>query len=111
MIYDGSDAPYPDGVWHCPFSEEWVEMMKKAVSHCQLHKVMVDEYEPFYEFLSEPQDARGLPLSYCIEEEKRFNKQPIPRAAIYDYCTIPEVVATNGDYDWPVRFWEKLETL
>ena len=85
--------------------------MKKAVDYCQLHKVIDDDRKEPYKFLEEEQDARGLPLSYCIEEEKRFNQQPIPRPAIYDYCTIPEVVATNGDYDWPVRFWEKLETL
>ena len=111
MIYDDSEAPYPDGVWHCPFSEEWVEKTKKVVSLCLGHKVMVDYYEPSYEFLSEPQDARGLPMSYCIEEEKRFNQRPIPRPSIYDYSTIPEVVSTDGDDDWPVRFWQKLETL
>ena len=111
MVYDRHTIIYCDGEWHCPFSEEWVEQMKTIVAKSKLSKVMVDDYEPFYEFLSEPQDARGLPLSYCIEEEKRFKQQPIPRPAIYDYCTIPEVVATNGDYDWPVRFWEKLETL
>lgn len=113
MKYDGSRASNGDGIWHCQYSEEWVESTKKLVKSCKRKKIKRiirrDHYQ--LECLSEPQDSRGLPLSYCIEEEKRFKQHPIPRPAIYDYSTIPEIVATNGLYDWPVRFWEKNETL
>lgn len=115
MVFDRHERKFAwDGEWHCPFTLEWVEQMKKAVDYCNLYKVKPDyEFlsESYYEFLSEPQDARGLPLSYCIKEERRFNRHPVPRPAIYDYCMVPEIVATNGYNDWPVRLWEKIETL
>lgn len=112
MRYDGSRAS-GDGVWHCPFTEEWVADIRKLVKACERKKIKKILRREHYELecLSEPQDSRGLPLSYCIEEEKRFNQRPIPKPSIYDYRTIPEVVATNGDDDWPVRFWQKFETL
>ena len=101
-----------DGVWHCPFDEEWIADMKKLVNKSKRKRIKrKDTGRTQLECLSEPQDSRGLPLSYCVEEEKRFNQHPIPRPAIYDYSTIPEIVATNGLYDWPVRFWERNETL
>lgn len=112
MVYDSRSIIYCDGEWHCPFSREWVEKMKRAVSHCLLHKVMDVDYYHTLDCLSEPQDARGLPMSYVIDEERRFKQmKPTPRPPTWDYCTIPEIVATNGLYDWPVRFWEKNETL
>lgn len=113
MRYDGSRASKGDGIWHCPFSEEWVESMKKLVKACErkeVKKILILDHDEL-ECLSEPQDARGLPMSYVIDEERRFKQQPIPRPAIYDYSTIPEIVASNGLHDWPVRFWERNEIL
>ena len=74
MVYDSRSIIYCDGEWHCPFSREWVEKMKRAVSHCLLHKVMDVDYYQTLDCLSEPQDARGLPMSYVIDEERRYNR-------------------------------------
>lgn len=48
------------------------------------------------DFLEEPQDARGLPLSYG-------NGRDVPTCcATYGYDSIPDVVVTNGHDDWPL---------
>lgn len=109
MIYD-SDTP-SGGVWHCPFSPEWVAKMKRAVKHCKdlsaeyiertIDNKCMSYRLPPGDFLSEPQDARGLPLSWCKKEEKRFKYWPKCCTSIYDYNSIPDIVATNGIYDWP----------
>ena len=51
-------------------------------------------------FLDEPQDARGLPLSWCREYEERHKDWPTACESIYDYDSIPDVVVTDGDVDW-----------
>lgn len=109
MIYN-SGTP-GDGVWHCPFSPEWVAKMKRAAKHCEslsesyigmmISKAPLFYYLPPGDFLSEPQDARGLPLSLCKKEDKRFKDWPKCCTSIYDYNSIPDIVATNGIYDWP----------
>lgn len=117
MIYDRGKPG--DGVWHCPFSKEWVERMKRAAKHCEpltesqieMSLYRIDNgyyYElPPGDFLSEPQDSRGLPLSFCRREEEQFAKRKISCIDIYDYCTIPELVITDGYDDWPlVRRWQ-----
>ena len=109
MIYDSGTSS--GGVWHCPFSPEWVVKMKRAVKHCEdltaeyIERTIDNEWMsygiPPGDFLSEPQDARGLPLSWCKKEEKRFKNWPKCCTSIYDYNSIPDIVATNGIYDWP----------
>jgi hypothetical protein len=51
-------------------------------------------------FLDEPQDARGLPLSWCLEYEERHKNWPRCCVATYDYSSIPDVAVTNGNDDW-----------
>ena len=111
MIYSSSTRNYGDGQWHCPYSKEWIKRMRKIVRHCKrlteqqldamfngsIHMVPVPG-----EYLNEPQDPRGLPLSWVEEEECRYKNHPTSCTAIYDYCTIPEVVITNGEDDWPL---------
>lgn len=120
MVYDTRQRSYGDGVWHCPFSREWVERMKRAAKHCKrLTAEQIDAsdrateyvYEvPPGDFLSEEHDARGLPLSWCEEEERRYSRHPDCCTAIYDYDSIPDVVITNGEEDWPLKMWEPVLT-
>ncbi len=113
MVYDKNPRTYGDGldgVWHCPFQREWVERMKYAAKVCQ--GLTVEQIEAAYsrevthyrlppgDFLDEQQDARGLPLSWCEEEERRYRKLPNCCTAIYNYDSVPEVVVTNGEDDW-----------
>lgn len=108
MIY--SKGTPGNGEWHCPFEREWLERMKQAAKHCEnvteamveatLNHVSIGYVLPKGDFLSEPQDARGLPLSWCIEERRRFRNWPDSCVSIYDYDTIPELVVTNGNEDW-----------
>ena len=110
MIYN-SGTP-GDGVWHCPFPPKWVEKMKQAAKHCEsltaeyIERTIENEWMyyrlPPGDFLGESQDARGLPLSWCKKEEKRFKNWPKCCTSIYDYNSIPDIVATNGIYDWPL---------
>jgi hypothetical protein len=110
MVFGGYASH--DGVWHCPFSPAWVEKMKQAAKHCdQLTDDFVEKmlsmevlaYElPKMDFLDEEQDARGLPLSYCKKEEERYGHWR-SFFSIYDYSTVPDVVVTNGDDDWPLQ--------
>ena len=109
MIYD-SGTP-GDGVWHCPFPPEWVERMRRAAKHCEMlsaehieaavNNALVYVVPPG-DFLDEEQDARGLPMSYCIREQERHRRFPTCCTAIYDYDSIPELVVTNGEDDWPL---------
>ena len=111
MIYD-SGTPRGDGVWHCPFTKAWVERMAKAAKHCvilsdEYIEAAVNNYSLEYvvppgDFLDEEQDERGLPMSYCREEERRYRNHPTCCTAIYDYDSIPELVVTNGEDDWPL---------
>lgn len=120
MIYDSAPIGVSDGQWHCPFSRRWVERMKRAAKAC---KNLSDEYVtgalnrevayyrlPPGEFLSEVQDARGLPLSWCDKEDRRFSTYPTCCTSIYDYDSIPEVVLTNGVYDWNLKLPTKVLT-
>ena len=121
MLYDKRRRRFGDGEWHCPFPEWWVMMMKKAAKACE--HLTTEEIEAIDrhievgrrynikpgEFLKEPQDSRGLPLSWCEEEEKRYSNHPTSCGAIYDYDSIPEVVVTNGEDDWPLRIWRPIE--
>lgn len=109
MTYD-KKASWGDNQWHCPFPPEWVERMKRAVKVCKdLPDVYVEaamnrdsaRYRvPPGDFLSEPQDARGLPLSWCQEYEQRHRHWPNCCVAIYDYDTVPDMVVTDGEEDW-----------
>lgn len=121
MVYDGCPNR-GDGKWHCPFSREWVERMKQAAKICEpisaqqieLARMRMESGEyyqlPSGDFLSEPQDARGLPLSYCREEERRYRNHPICCTAIYDYDSVPDMVISNGHDDWPLKMWEQVLT-
>ena len=104
MIYDGRTRSRSDGQWHCPFSLEWVERMRRAVKHCEklsaeyiARNISNEEYihqVPDGDFLGEPQGRRVIPLRY-------ISRLPI-RCDVYDYSTIPDVVVTNGREDWPL---------
>ena len=86
--------------------------MKRAAKHCDqladdfIEKMLSTEvfaYDlPRMDFLDEEQDARGLPMSYCKKEEDRYGHWR-SFCSIYDYSTIPDVVVTNGDDDWPLQ--------
>jgi hypothetical protein len=107
MIYDGRPNNGRDGQWHCPFSPEWVSMMRKAVKYCEhlsaeyiARRISNEEYiYPNGDFLSEPQDSRGLPVWY--NDNIIIRRLPIS-CDIYDYSTIPNVVVTDGREDWPL---------
>ena len=117
MVYDGCPNR-GDGKWHCPFQMDWVERKKQAAKICEpisaqqielaCMRIESGEYYqlPPGDFLSEPQDARGLPLSYCREEERRYRNHPNCCTAIYDYDSVPDMVISNGHDDWPLRVWE-----
>lgn len=120
MIYDKTSRSYGDGMWHCPFPPEWVERMARAAKHCRgLTAEQIAESDRQMEggevvpvwaqedFLSEPQDGRGLPLSWCQREEERHSRWPTCCTATYDYDSIPELVVTDGEDDWPLRRWER----
>lgn len=111
MVYDNSNS-WRDGQWHCPFPREWVERMRLAASRCK--RLSADDIDamdgnvslpnfPPSNFISEEQDARGLPPWYCREEEERFKNLPERCTATYDYDTIPDVMVSNGKYDWPLN--------
>ena len=100
MIYVHERRSVGDGRWHCPFPPEWVERMKRAAKACK--HLTAKNIEAPEDFLSEEQDARGLPLSYCRKEAERYKDWPECCIAIYDYDSIPEIVITNGYDDWPM---------
>ena len=104
MIYDGSPHSKSDGQWHCPFSLEWVERMRRAAKHCErlsaeyiARRISNDEYiyhVPDGDFIIGPQGRRVIPLHY-------ISRLPV-KCDVYDYSTIPDVVVTNGRDDWPL---------
>ena len=119
MIYVRERRSVGDGRWHCPFPPEWVERMKRAAKACK--HLTAEDIEAFDQgnvnyrippgdFLSEEQDARGLPMSYCRKEAERYRDWPECCIAIYDYDSIPEMVITNGHDDWPLRQHDKILT-
>ena len=120
MVYDVDRHTYCDGEWHCPFPPEWVERMKRAVKACErlnakrveatLSNLNLHYRLPPGDFLSEPQDERGLPMSWCREYEARRKGWAECCTAIYDYVSIPEVVVTNGEDDWPMVIHERVLT-
>jgi hypothetical protein len=109
MIYEKRQPG--SGEWHCPFPKEWVEMMKRAAKRCE--KLTAEQIEGAYDreasnyqvppgdFLSEPQDSRGLPLSWCEREEYNHRHWPDCCVVIYDYDSVPDIAVTNGEDDWP----------
>jgi hypothetical protein len=104
MIY--SKGTPGGGVWHCPFTPEWVEKMRRAAKHCELLSaeyiarcISNEEYiyqVPHGDFLSTPQDSRGVPIGYDNSYQNPISCE------IYDYSSIPDVVVTNGREDWPL---------
>ena len=118
MEYDGRRPG--NGWWNCPFSPEWVERMKRAAKVCE--RLTAEQVEaalthtefrfelPPGDFLSEEQDERGLPLSWCREYEARHEGWPDCCEATYDYDSIPETVVTNGEDDWPLMLHERVLT-
>ena len=120
MVYDSREVGWGDGIWHCPFPKEWVERMRRAAKACKhLTAEQIEAVDrnieqgklfdiPPGEYLSEPQDSRGMPLSWCEEEERRYSNHPVSCCATYDYRSIPETVITNGEDDWPIRLWRKM---
>ena len=118
MKYDGRRPG--NGWWNCPFSPAWVARMKLAAKVCKrltaeqveaalAHTVVHIEPTPG-DFLSEPQDERGLPLSWCREYEARHEGWPECCVATYDYDSIPEMVVTNGNDDWPMVVHKRVLT-
>lgn len=112
MEYNGRNPG--NGWWNCPFSPEWVERMKRAAKMCErlnaeqveavLARTDVHYVLPQGDFLSEEQDARGLPLSWCREYDARHEGWPKCCVATYDYDTLPEIEVTNGEDDWPLVY-------
>ena len=83
--------------------------MRRAVKHCEplsaeyIERCISNE-EYIYQvhpgdFLSQPQDRRGLPVWY--NEDIIISRLPI-RCDVYDYRSIPDIVVTNGREDWPL---------
>ena len=109
MIYDKRPHNGRGNQWHCPFSPEWVEQMRRAVKYCETlsaeyiaRRISNEEYiyqVPDGDFLSQPQDSRGLPVWY--NDNIIIRRLPIS-CDIYDYSTIPNVVVTDGREDWPL---------
>ena len=101
-----------NGWWNCPYPPEWVERMKRSAKVCE--PLTAEQVEsaiknaklrfklPPGDFLSEEQDVRGLPLSWCREYEARHEGWPDCCTAIFDYESIHEMVVTNGEDDWPL---------
>ena len=107
MIY--SKGTPGNGVWHCPFSPEWVERMRQAAKHCEKLSAeyierCINNEEYIYQvppgdFLSEPQDSRWVPVWY--NEDIIVSRLPVS-CDIYNYESIPDVVVTDGYNDWPL---------
>ena len=110
MEYNGQRAG--NGWWNCPYPPEWVERKKRAAKVCE--RLTAEQVEaaltrkevhfelPPGDFLSEEQDARGLPLSWCREYDARHEGWQECCTEIYDYDSIPEIVVNNGEDDWPL---------
>ena len=93
-------------------------MMRRAVKHCEslsaeyIERTIDNEWMTYRlppgDFLSEAQDARGLPMSYC--DKMRHGNYPKCCTAIYDYGSVPEIVVTNGHDDWPLDMPGRMPT-
>jgi hypothetical protein len=109
-----------NGWWNCPYPPEWVERMKRAVKVCErltnkqveaaLRNINLHYKLPPGNFLSEEQDERGIPVSWCREYEATHEEWSECCTAIYDYDSIPETVVTNGKDDWPLVTQDKILT-
>ena len=118
MKYDGRKPG--NGWWNCPYPPAWVERMKQAARACKrltdeqmeaaLTRLDLRYVLPPGDFLSEEQDARGLPLSWCREYEARHEGWPDCCTEICDYRSIHEIVVTNGEDDWPLRLHRRVQT-
>ena len=94
--------------------------MKRAAKYCEqlppwyIERVLNGECTSYKlppgDFLSEQQDARGLPLSWCARYENEHRHWPKCCTAIYDYDSIPEIVVTNGEDDWGYVQRERMMT-
>jgi hypothetical protein len=73
------------------------EQVESAIKNAKLRFKL-----PPGDFLSEEQDVRGLPMSWCREYEARHEGWPDCCTAIFDYESIHEMVVTNGEDDWPL---------
>lgn len=110
MIYDDTERFHSDSQWHCPFSQEWVERMKKAAKDCeQLSESYISNFyeRKEYSYIVQPGDwlsydqaANGLPVWMVNQKNHRVSCE------IYDYASVPDVVISNGHDDWPLRMWE-----
>ena len=49
-------------------------------------------------------------MSYCRKEAERYRDWPDCCTAIYDYDSVPEMVITTGEDDWPLTMWEPVLT-
>ena len=99
MIFDARTNG--DGQWHCPFSKEWLDEARRVVN-AVLHGKAQEKEPSCKEFIAEPQDSRGVPIWWCEEYEERHKDWPTGCRATLDYGGRPEVVVTNGLYDWPL---------
>ena len=94
--------------------------MKRAVKVCErltnkqveaaLRNINLHYKLPPGNFLSEEQDERGIPVSWCREYEATHEEWSECCTAIYDYDSIPETVVTNGKDDWPLVTQDKILT-
>ena len=78
------------------------EKMSAEYIEAAIRREVMSYTLPPGDFLSEEQDARGLPLSYGNLEWVRVT------CDVYDYDTIPNVVVTNGEEDWPYNKQRKV---
>jgi hypothetical protein len=85
-----------------PISAQQIELARMKIESEEHYQLQPGD------FLDEPQDARGFPLSWCEAEERRYKNHPTCCTAIYDYDSIPEVVISNGSDDWPLEIWEPI---
>ena len=77
-----------------PLTAEQIEAAYIRLERCDYYEL------PPGDFLSNPQDARGLPVGY----DDSFGSDV--KCDVYDYDSIPFVVITNGHDDWPLTIWK-----
>lgn len=99
MIFDATSNG--DGQWHCPFTREWLEHARRVVAAVKSGKA-IERETALLKFLEDQQDSRGVPMWWCREYEERHKDWPTECRATLDYRGRPEVVVTNGVYDWPL---------